>query len=272
MRVSGSSIESHDTSVRSRNGALPIELSSGRQLCGIERDRGSTSQEGFLDDGDCAFVSLTSPVAIYCKTVLNFTTRHKSVYELAWDRDSDLVAFRESDLYFLTPHDFDDEFITENAVSSQSTNLPSLTAGFNAEKCLLKYLISSQRIEAPRSSANNTSRTHPEVLSQDLAYILDDLPPPLELWQLSHSTTESTGNSLRSLQWSIQRANIHTTHLWIRTLLLNQEAEHAHSTNTHATTEDICRQLLHLLTSSSLASLEPNGHVLVSCWSTHCPT
>ena len=186
------------------------------------------------------------------------------MYELAWDRDSDLVALRDSDLDFLIPHDVDDEFITENAVSSQLTNLPSLTAGFNAEKSLLKYLISSQRTETPRSSTNNTSRTRSENLSQYLAYFLDDMPPALELWQMKHTTTESTENPLRSLQLGIQRVNIHTTHLWIRTLLLNQEAEHAHSTNTYATIEDICRQLLHLLTTSTLASLEPNGHVLVS--------
>jgi hypothetical protein len=90
------------------------------------------------------------------------------------------------------------------------------------------------------------------------------MPPALELWQMDHTTTESTENPLRSLQLGIQRVNIHTTHLWIRTLLLNQEAGHVHSANTYATIEDICRQLLHLLTTSTLASLEPNGHVLVS--------
>jgi hypothetical protein len=200
------------------------------------------------------------------QTVLRptFTTRHKSIHELAWDRDSDLVALKDSDLDFLIPHDVDDEFITENTMSGQSTNLPSLTAGFNAEKSLLRYLILSQRTEAPRSSANNTSRTRSEVLSQDLAYFLDDMPPALELWQMNHTTTESTENPLRSLQLDIQRVNIHTTHLWIRTLLLNQEAGNVHSTHTNATIEDICRQLLHLLTTSTLASLEPNGHVLVS--------
>jgi hypothetical protein len=99
-------------------------------------------------------------------------------------------------------------------VSSQLTNLPSLTAGFNAEKSLLRYLIASQRTEVPRSSANNASRTRSEVLSQDLAYFLDDMPPALELWQMDHTTTESTENPLRSLQLGIQRVNIHTTHLW----------------------------------------------------------
>jgi hypothetical protein len=111
-------------------------------------------------------------------------------------------------------------------------------------------------------------------LPQDLIYLLDEIHPALELWQVGKKIADDARDSVRDLQCDIQRANLHTTHLWIRSLFLNREAmgqdstlpadQHADFASTHEMVEDICRQLLHVLTTSSLASLEPHGHALVS--------
>lgn len=84
-------------------------------------------------------------------------------------------------------------------------------------------------------------------------------------------------------QLEIMRANIHVTHLWLQSLLLEQvdvvvqenviggaggtagpeEVSAALKAN-WAEREDICRQMLHLLHSIPYVYLEPNGLYLVS--------
>lgn len=85
-------------------------------------------------------------------------------------------------------------------------------------------------------------------------------------------------------QHEIMRANIHVTHLWLQSLLLEQVdvvvQEGVISSNSGAAAgaeevsaslkanwaerEDICRQMLHLLHSIPYVYLEPNGLYLVS--------
>jgi hypothetical protein len=72
------------------------------------------------------------------------------------------------------------------------------------------------------------------------------------------------------------KANIHVTHLWVQTLLLerlvsaSKAKTDAHLNDTLDSTwiwkaqEDISRQLIHVLNNISEANLKPNGYILVS--------
>jgi hypothetical protein len=221
---------------------------------------------------------LTPPSFVYVNAHVNFVARHGSVYELDWNRDDEWLGLQDSDLDLLIPREVDDELITKDTVSTQSVDIPSLTIGFNAEKRLLRCLMPGRKTRASKSPARDTlgrSFIDTQNLSQDLIYLLDDVHPSLELWQVGKKTADYAGDSVRNLQCDIQRANLHTTHMWICSLLINREAmdqdpttpadQQSNVTRTHEIVEDICRQLLHVLTTSSLASLEPHGHGLVSC-------
>lgn len=154
-------------------------------------------------------------------------------------------------------------------------------------------------------------------LLQEMRYMLDDAPGPVRQWASSerhasevpatpalnddddnitngddhHSLVSSYGGSPRAGggrasysrvvrgQHEIMRANIHVTHLWLQSLLLEQvdavvqenvvndpsagDASASLRAN-WAEREDICRQMLHLLHSIPHAYLEPNGLYLVS--------
>lgn len=158
-------------------------------------------------------------------------------------------------------------------------------------------------------------------LLQEMRYMLDDAPGPVRQWASSerhtsdapatpghdnddntnnedhHSLVSSYGGSPRAEgarrasyyprvvrgQHEIMRANIHVTHLWLQSLLLEQvdaivqenvvndpsAGDSSASLRANwAEREDICRQMLHLLHSIPHAYLEPNGLYLVSS-STH---
>lgn len=157
-------------------------------------------------------------------------------------------------------------------------------------------------------------------LLQEMRYMLDDAPGPVRQWASSlerphdtpapapttprydddhHSVVSSFGSPVEQRaegavaaagypkvvqgQLEIMRANIHVTHLWLQSLLLEQvdvvvqesgvggvggtpgpeEVAAALKAN-WAEREDICRQMLHLLHSIPYVYLEPNGLYLVS--------
>ncbi|OHE96942.1 hypothetical protein CORC01_07727, partial [Colletotrichum orchidophilum] len=147
-------------------------------------------------------------------------------------------------------------------------------------------------------------------LLQEMRYMLDDAPGPMRQWASAetsdaapgtprfdeeraaaasassygspadYSRATESGSYLSVLQGQaeIMRANIHVTHLWLQSLLLEQidvvtqENAMAHPSTTTgpedvstalkanwAEREDICRQMLHLLHSIPYVHLEPNG-------------
>lgn len=151
-------------------------------------------------------------------------------------------------------------------------------------------------------------------LLQEMRYMLDDAPGPVRQWASSEqghdpttpghdddsinddhnrSIVSSYGSSPRAEstrgvsyyprvvrgQHEIMRANIHVTHLWLQSLLLEQVDAVVQENVVNdpsagdvsvslranwAEREDICRQMLHLLHSIPHAYLEPNGLYLVS--------
>ncbi|KAK1639268.1 hypothetical protein BDP81DRAFT_448091 [Colletotrichum phormii] len=144
-------------------------------------------------------------------------------------------------------------------------------------------------------------------LLQEMRYMLDDVPGPMRQWASTESTDaapstprfdEERAAAVSSYgspadysrateagsysqviqgQAEIMRANIHVTHLWLQSLLLEQidgvtqEGAIANPSTTAreevsaaleanwAEREDICRQMLHLLHSIPYVHLEPNG-------------
>lgn len=158
-------------------------------------------------------------------------------------------------------------------------------------------------------------------LLQEMRYMLDDAPGPVRQWANSSSSEQRPDNAAAPTtpddrhssvvssfggspveqrapvgegvvaaypkvvqgQLEIMRANIHVTHLWLQSLLLEQvdvvvqesvvggaggtagpEEVSASLKANWAEREDICRQMLHLLHSIPYVYLEPNGLYLVS--------
>lgn len=172
--------------------------------------------------------------------------------------------------------------------------------------------------ELRRSPAERLARRRD--LLQEMRYMLDDAPGPVRQWASSerhdrddnvppttpryenddHSVVSSYGSPVTERgrpagadnapyskvvqgQHEIMRANIHVTHLWLQSLLLEQvdvivqegvignssaaagaEEVSASLKANWAEREDICRQMLHLLHSIPYVYLEPNGLYLVS--------
>ncbi|KAF6819050.1 hypothetical protein CPLU01_13146 [Colletotrichum plurivorum] len=140
-------------------------------------------------------------------------------------------------------------------------------------------------------------------LLQEMRYMLDDVPGPMRQWASPEScdapstpgenrpAMSSYGSpvaeravdqacahsKLLQGQADVMRANIHVTHLWLQSILLEQvdvvlqesaigpgaamsgEDVAAAMKANWAEREDICRQMLHLLHSIPYAYLEPNG-------------
>lgn len=180
--------------------------------------------------------------------------------------------------------------------------------------------------ELRRSPAERLARRRD--LLQEMRYMLDDAPGPVRQWASSeqhgedetnvpvtprydnndeHSVVSSYGSPVAERgravgadntsyskvvqgQHEIMRANIHVTHLWLQSLLLEQvdvivqegvignssvaagaEEVSASLKANWAEREDICRQMLHLLHSIPYVYLEPNGLYLVSSFITTLP-
>lgn len=132
----------------------------------------------------------------------------------------------------------------------------------------------------------------------EIRYMLDDVPGPMRQWASTGDANPSDSPETRQPisvyddltppggpksanakalpgQVEIMRANLHGTHLWVQSLLLDQidvllqNISQADSSESGSYTtalkaswterEDVCRQMLHLLHSMPYAHLEPNG-------------
>ncbi|KPM36514.1 hypothetical protein AK830_g10046 [Neonectria ditissima] len=140
-------------------------------------------------------------------------------------------------------------------------------------------------------------------LLQEVRYMLDDVPGPMRQWASTgdYRASDSPVDGFPSRpgfddlgrigmadvndanakalpgQVEIMRANLHGTHLWLQSLLLDQidvllqkisqRADSSAEMDSHTAAlkaswterEDVCRQMLHLLHSMPYAHLEPNG-------------
>ncbi|KAH7134618.1 beta-glucosidase [Dactylonectria estremocensis] len=186
---------------------------------------------------------------------------------------------------------------------SQPASPLGLTSGFILHSRV--FLKSVQEAISP-GYCDWERRHTPEVrlsrlrnLLLEIRYMLDDVPGPMRQWAstgdrpsdashppegrpaMSAYDAQPTGKvdlNAKALpgQVEIMRANLHGTHLWVQSLLLDQidvllqkisqkqDASDAASysaalKSSWTEREDVCRQMLHLLHSMPYAHLEPNG-------------
>lgn len=187
----------------------------------------------------------------------------------------------------------------------------TLTSGFNLHS---RVFYKSAEIALSPGNCDWARRHTPEEqlarlrqLVQEIRYMLDDAPGPMRQWASTGDSgvTENRSHTLESFpprnarddwgvigrgaemndanakalpgQVEIMRANLHGTHLWIQSSLLDRidvllqeiaqratspaesEAAVAALKANWAEREDVCRQMLHLLHSMHYSYLEPNG-------------
>lgn len=178
------------------------------------------------------------------------------------------------DLEALLPLDVDDEQIVADGV------LPSSPTRAEGEPCLTTAFIVHSRVfwaalragrETPgdamaeppcvcRPWRNRSAHAvHLRARLHELTYMLDVLPAQLRPWAVTD--TEHSDNLL-DRQFAALRANLHVTHLWLQSIILDQIdlLDQDGPAHTHwPQREDICRQLLHLLHAIPERDLEPNG-------------
>lgn len=145
---------------------------------------------------------------------------------------------------------------------------------------------SSERTSHDDGDNNNVQPTTPRYdNNEDHHSVVSSYGSPVA--ERGHRVVGAEGGASYSKvvqgQHEIMRANIHVTHLWLQSLLLEQvdvivqegvignasaaagaEEVSASLKANWAEREDICRQMLHLLHSIPYVYLEPNGLYLVS--------
>lgn len=155
----------------------------------------------------------------------------------------------------------DDEFITEDAVFQSANTGACVTAGFILHSQVFQAALQDHK--SSESAAQLTPTAPLERKIEYLRYMLDDIPDILQPWLTPESELHPDVAGLQS-QFASLRANLHVTHLWLQSILLDQ-LEVLHGSNRtmqkHAWNhrEELSRQLLQILHSISLADIEPNG-------------
>jgi hypothetical protein len=232
------------------------------------------------------------------------------------NRHSEIQSFRKERLTYLDPAilrtidprdlmpiEVDDEMIFKHMVLPQSSSETSLASGFNISSRMFWVSIKSFEKEPetlPMVQGSCSCMRFDQPLLQlahfqsrllEIKYILDNVPPQFRQWR--RTDTEDTvivpnteQEQLIKAQFESIRANIHVTHLWIQSILLEQIDDFQRVIFSHQPLdssisqiqlqwnekEDTCRQLLHILHSVADVHLESNGHHLVSLKASHHAT
>ncbi|PWY75365.1 beta-glucosidase [Aspergillus heteromorphus CBS 117.55] len=189
----------------------------------------------------------------------------------------------------LMPLEVDDEMIFENEVVMSPSPTPCLATGFILHSRVFWAALRSPCVETPVEPCPCVRARDPAIQVaylqdrlQSLRYLLEHIPQPLRPWRPTDETLDdATGDGtmtqeLRS-HFASMRANLHVTHLWLQSLLIDQlEAAQSHlqglsvvadsypqtTTDSKAlwlVREKLCRQLLFVLYSLPLVNLEANG-------------
>ena len=198
------------------------------------------------------------------------------------------------DLEALLPSEVEDEVMTNRHSPSAAAHI-TLTTGFNIHSRLFwaaltalspkerknEFCACIQRSQASVRISHLQSRLH------ELRYMLDNIPQQLRPWATTADDHFDEDENLTGLevdtirsQFQTIRANIHVTHLWLQSIILDgleaiveHQQNHLSSPSSIATPssvsfdtltawserEDICRQLLHVLHSIPEFNLETNG-------------
>ena len=192
------------------------------------------------------------------------------------------------DLEGLLPNPNDNE-LEKNQYSPIDADSVTLTMGFNIHSKLFWAALTAL---APRARAKECCLCVQKLDSSlrlshlhELRYMLDDLPQQLRPWaameddDFGGQLTDHELQVMRS-QFETMRANIHVTHLWLQSIILDDLDALVHHQQTQLSSpasiatpssvsydplvawserEDLCRQLLHVLHSIPEINLETNG-------------
>lgn len=194
------------------------------------------------------------------------------------------------------PLDVDDEYITRDGIFLQPPGKTPLVAGFNILTRISNCLVSIIRDHSlPLVSCDETvvnarlvlgkckcgRHVQPAAISElvqarlrNVKEVVSDLPAEFGKWPSSKCSASS--EAVLFSQYESMRANIHATHLWAQSVLLERfvtSTSWGHNTRSTADVEsiwemreDISRQLLHILTNVSQQNLEPNGYFIVGIY------
>ncbi|RAL00097.1 beta-glucosidase [Aspergillus ibericus CBS 121593] len=189
----------------------------------------------------------------------------------------------------LMPLEVDDEMIFEDQVLLPPSPVPCLVTGFILHS---RVFWAAVRSPCPEPSAEPCPCVRARNPTLQVAYLqgrlhslrflLEDIPPPLRAWQpldaemATHGDGSGCGADVQS-HFASMRANLHVTHLWLQSLLIDQlETAQAHEQMQSSVSmpppqatadakalwlqrEDLCRQLFYILYSLPQINLEANG-------------
>ncbi|KAK7213939.1 hypothetical protein V2G26_021117 [Clonostachys chloroleuca] len=216
----------------------------------------------------------------------------------------DHVILRDIKLEDLMPAPLDDEYITSNGIATcpEDVAANSLTAGFNIHSRIFAAALEAPGVlfnfpcSCARPQESQSQDTNVKEQLHHLKHMLDTLPPAYRPWNKKATLIESTPEhkDVGDVQREAIRVNIHVTHLWLQSIMLDRidaiaeeqqllafsphgsgdrlalgsgSSPSLQSIAPHSTSwdkrEDICRQLLYSLHSFSHSALEPNGLSLV---------
>jgi hypothetical protein len=167
----------------------------------------------------------------------------------------------------LMPVDVEDEQIFKHQIVPLPQPVLGLTTGF-----IIHSRVFWHALESPygtggsdclccRSRSPAAQEAHLRGRLQELKYALDDAPAQLRQWALSHQEPDTEWTS--SSQLATLRANIHVTHLWLQSILLDHLDSLSSPGENWPDREVLSSQLLHVLHNIPQRDIEPNGLHLV---------
>ncbi|KAH6715720.1 hypothetical protein BKA61DRAFT_478470 [Leptodontidium sp. MPI-SDFR-AT-0119] len=201
----------------------------------------------------------------------------------------DETSLQTTTLHKLLPVEVDDEMILADCILPQPQASLSLATAFNLHSLTFWAAITSTRppgnIGENASAASILSMSPASRITywtrrlEELRYVLDGVAPQLRPWKMAsvgesnlEQPLESTGEGLKSVQLESLRADLHVTHLWLQSIIIEEIAALKKSLSVVLDPDqlrtlwnerqDICHRMLHVLHGISISRLEPNGNHL----------
>ncbi|KAJ4316126.1 hypothetical protein N0V94_005614 [Neodidymelliopsis sp. IMI 364377] len=179
----------------------------------------------------------------------------------------DHAALEYINLEALMPLEVDDEQIFKHQVITAPMSGLKLVTGFVIHSRIFWQALQDPHAKKKaeclccRSRLPAAQVAHLQDRLKELKYALDDAPVQLRQWALSYSIP--TSEVITFSQQATLRANIHVTHLWLQSMLLDQLDLLTSPEERWHDREAISTQLLHVLHNTPPRDIEPNGLHLV---------
>lgn len=174
----------------------------------------------------------------------------------------------------LIPLEIDDEFIFEHEVVFPPKPTPFLTSGFILHSRIfwasIRSLDSDTTEHEPcpcvRVKDFDAQMAYYQTRLHELKHLLDDAPAIFQPWAHTNGAPAAGELNDSGTQFSSMRVNIHVTHLWLQSLIMDLlEAAQPHCQVSFdvralwADREALSRQLLLIIFNSPPTALEANG-------------